>query len=232
MVDLRQSSFGVIVSGVVLFLLVAAQVCSGEVAVGDGGPEGQAVAGTQDKGQGGADETCDPKVPAAGKAAIIIAAFEAFKSHPLGWLGFILWLTVWSTCALPVTPIEVCAGFVFGPVWGTVGSLIAKTAGCMMAMVIGRSVGRAQGWKMPEQLEKYMSFLLRNPLQAMCVIRVAPIPQGIKNYGLSLVPFPGGKYPVKEYFWACVLVGAPFSIAWCLTGAGASSLLEIAARYT
>jgi hypothetical protein len=31
----------------------------------------------------------------------------------------------------------------------------------------------------------------------MVAIRVAPIPLGIKNYGLSLVQFPNNKYPVR-----------------------------------
>jgi uncharacterized membrane protein YdjX (TVP38/TMEM64 family) len=76
-------------------------------------------------------------------------------------------LAAWTTCALPVTPLEVCAGFVFGPIWGTMGSLFAKTMGCCCALIIGRLIGRTQGWKMPQALEKYLSFLLKNPLQVI-----------------------------------------------------------------
>jgi hypothetical protein len=118
----------------------------------------------------GAAATCNKteevsERPNAGKAALIIAAFEAFRDHPLGLLGFVLWLTVWTTFALPVTPLEVCAGFVFGPIWGTFGSLLAKTLGCVCAMFIGRFLGTSRGWKVPQALEKYMSFLLSHPLQ-------------------------------------------------------------------
>ncbi len=67
--------------------------------------------------------------------------------------------------------------------------------------------------------------------QAMCVIRVAPIPLGVKNYGLSLVSFPNDKYPFVKYFWSCFLVGLPFSIMWGMTGHGASSLVEIVSKY-
>lgn len=35
-------------------------------------------------------------------------------------------------------------------------------------------------------------------MQAMCAIRVAPIPLGVKNYGLSLVSFPGA-FPTKVF---------------------------------
>ncbi|KAJ1468937.1 hypothetical protein T484DRAFT_1853648, partial [Baffinella frigidus] len=61
------------------------------------------------------------------KAALLIAAFDAFKAHPLGLFGFVVMLSIWTTLALPVTPLEVCAGCVFGPVWGTIGSLTGKT---------------------------------------------------------------------------------------------------------
>jgi hypothetical protein len=67
--------------------------------------------------------------------------------------------------------------------------------------------------------------------QAMCVIRVAPIPLGVKNYGLSLVHFPNDNYPFVKYFWSCFLVGLPFSVMWGMTGHGASSLVEIVSRY-
>lgn len=142
------------------------------------------------------------------KAALLIAAFDAFKSHPMGlvgascsprsqpasglqgfiaalqsrqgaavhrraarrltqltehrqrcsWLvtgphsrrpraGFVCALSVWTMLALPVTPLEVCAGCVFGPVWGTLGSLCGKTVGCMLALTVGRVLGKAQGWQ-------------------------------------------------------------------------------------
>jgi len=149
------------------------------------------------------------------KAALLIAAFDAFKSHPMGlvgascsprsqpasglqgfiaalqsrqgaavhrraarrltqltehrqrcsWLvtgphsrrpraGFVCALSVWTMLALPVTPLEVCAGCVFGPVWGTLGSLCGKTVGCMLALTVGRVLGKAQGWQVraPPQL--------------------------------------------------------------------------------
>lgn len=165
------------------------------------------------------------------KAALLIAAFDAFKSHPMGLVGFVCALSVWTMLALPVTPLEVCAGCVFGPVWGTLGSLCGKTVGCMLALTVGRVLGKAQGWQVPPAIDRYIGMLKKRPLETMVAIRVAPIPLGIKNYGLSLVQFPNNKYPVLQYFWACLIVGAPFSVMWGLTGHGASSLVEVVAKY-
>lgn len=154
---------------VVLGLLVGS--AAGEVATGSS-PSAAVVKtapGVASDG-GGEDASCNTTEerqaqPNVGKAALLIAAFEALKEHPLGWFGFIFLLTGWTTCALPVTPLEVCAGFVFGPVWGTLGSLLAKTMGCVCAMFIGRFLGASRGWKVPKALDKYISFLLTNPLQ-------------------------------------------------------------------
>mmetsp|Transcript_24350 Transcript_24350/g.58001 ORF Transcript_24350/g.58001 Transcript_24350/m.58001 type:complete len:203 (+) Transcript_24350:79-687(+) len=169
--------------------------------------------------------------PGISKAAFLILVFEAFRAHPAGYVGFLFFLTFWTTLAMPVTPLEICAGCVFGPYWGTAGSLFAKTMGCTCALFVGRYMGESQGWKMPQAMEQYLGLLKTRPFQAMCAVRVAPIPQGVKNYGLSLVRFPNGKYPVKEYIWACFIVGAPYSVMWGLTGHGASSLVDVVSKY-
>ncbi|EKX52447.1 hypothetical protein GUITHDRAFT_150556 [Guillardia theta CCMP2712] len=158
------------------------------------------------------------------KTQLLVAIFNYFESHPLGYVGFIVFLTCWTTLAFPVTPLEVCGGCVFGPIWGTLGSLVGKTAGCICALSIGRIFGK--NWSMPSVLEQYLGVLKKKPFQTMCAIRVAPIPLGVKNYGLSLVRFPGDKYPVGAYFWSCFLVGLPFSIVWGTTGAGFSSVVD------
>ena len=101
----------------------------------------------------------------SGRAILLLGIFEYIKEHPFGYLAFLVFLTVWTTLALPVTPIEVCAGFVFGPIWGTLGSVTGKTLGCLAALTIGRIVGKSQGWRMPSVLDKYLSVLRTNTLQ-------------------------------------------------------------------
>ncbi len=110
-------------------------------------------------------ESAEGSQPDVSKAALVILVFEAFRSHPLGYVGFLVFLTMWTTLALPVTPIEVCAGCVFGPVWGTLGSLTGKTLGCVVALFIGRFMGKSQGWKMPSALDKYLGLLKNRPFE-------------------------------------------------------------------
>ena len=104
---------------------------------------------------------------ASSKALIIVNTFEYLKEHPYGYLGFLGFLTIWTICALPVTPIEVCAGYVFGPIWGTLGSLTGKTLGCLGALGIGRVLGKSRGWKVPAVLDQYLNALRERPLRVI-----------------------------------------------------------------
>eukprot|EP00961_Rhodomonas_salina_P088098 1184740-Rhodomonas_salina.3 len=65
----------------------------------------------------------------------------------------------------------------------------------------------------------------------MCLIRLSPLPLGVKNYGLSLVHFPNDQYPFAEYAWAAFVSSMPHSIVWSLTGRGASSLADVIKKY-
>jgi hypothetical protein len=115
-------------------------------------------------GQCDGNSTC-----ASSKAIIIISIFEFLKEHPWGYVGFLFFLTVWTVLALPVTPIEVCAGYVFGPIWGTLGSLFGKTLGCLGALSIGRLLGKSRGWRVPAILDQYLHALRTKPLRVSIV---------------------------------------------------------------
>ena len=158
----------------------------------------------------------------------LLHVFGVIENHRFGYAGFILFLTFWTTIAAPVTPVEIGGGCVFGPVWGTLGSLIGKTMGCMMAVVIGRLFGKK--WTMPELLEPYLEQIRKRPFWVMSAIRIAPIPLGVKNYGMSLVKFPKDKYPYMSYFLSTLAIGAPFSVMWGNIGAGFKSVAEALSR--
>ncbi len=99
------------------------------------------------------------------KAVFIVSIFEYLKEHPWGYVGFLVFLTFWTMLALPVTPLEVCAGYVFGPIWGTIGSLFGKTLGCLGALSIGRILGKSRGWRVPAVLDQYLHALRTRPLR-------------------------------------------------------------------
>ena len=52
------------------------------------------------------------------------------------------------------------------------------------------------------------------------MIRMAPLPLGLKNYGLALVP----SIDFKLFTLASLIVNVPFSVMWCLLGSQAKNL--------
>lgn len=57
-------------------------------------------------------------------------------------------------------------------------------------------------------------------LLSLILIRIAPIPLGLKNYGLALVP----SIDFNLFTVASAIVNVPFSIMWCLLGSQAKNL--------
>eukprot|EP00415_Alexandrium_ostenfeldii_P004431 UN4431 len=55
----------------------------------------------------------------------------------------------------------------------------------------------------------------------MVSVRLAPLPLGVKNYGLALC-----EVDAAPYMLAGLLVNAPFSVLWALTGSSCHSIGE------
>jgi len=64
--------------------------------------------------------------------------------------------------------------------------------------------------------------MMRGPwwLLSLILIRIAPIPLGLKNYGLALAP----SIDFTLFTVASAIVNVPFSIMWCLLGSQAKNL--------
>mmetsp|Transcript_32645 Transcript_32645/g.76896 ORF Transcript_32645/g.76896 Transcript_32645/m.76896 type:complete len:221 (-) Transcript_32645:127-789(-) len=172
------------------------------------------------------------EVHGSGKAATLLLVFETLSSHPLGFPGFIFLLMLFTVAGLPLTPLQVSAGAIFGAIWGSIGNQVGKTLGCVICLCIGRYFKTVRGWKMPEWLDKYLLPLKTRPFETMCLIRLSPLPLGVKNYGLSLVHFPDDHFPVVAYTCAAFLSSLPHSIICGIAGRGASSLADVVKQYT
>ena len=112
----------------------------------------------------------------------------------LGLLAYSSFLCVWTTLALPTTPLEIIAGFNFSLAGSTIAGLMGKTCGSVLAFVIGRSLlgpcRRMFRWlrgqpAAPKEEEvpsglgaKLEAALRKRPLQTIGMIRVAPLPGG------------------------------------------------------
>jgi uncharacterized membrane protein YdjX (TVP38/TMEM64 family) len=147
----------------------------------------------------------------------------------LGFIYYSIGYFIYAMCALPVTPIEVIAGFLFGAKLGSLLVLSVKMVQCQTCFFIGRYLMLEQvtGWieaMKPTNavLRTLDDSLTGNPLIAALTFRLAPVPLAVKNYGLA--PFP--QCTPMIFFLAALLVNIPFTIMWCVAGASSGSLME------
>ena len=84
----------------------------------------------------------------------------------------------------------------YGLPLGLLASVFGKTAGSALAFLGCKAVGKRRGWRVPARLTQQLSKLDEggHPLMSLILIRLAPIPLGMKNYGLALVPSCGFGY--------------------------------------
>jgi len=167
--------------------------------------------------------------PAANKSPILAGIKQALEVvEKAGNFGFILLLCFFFcvVClSLPTTPIELSAGFMYGPVWGCIAGVTGKTVGCFIAYLIAKFLGKRMGWTVTgfcgDKLDKYMGPLKTDPFKTMTGIRIAPLPLGLKNYGLALC-----EVPAIPYVLASIVVNVPFSMMWATLGASCTSLQD------
>eukprot|EP00747_Dinoflagellata_sp_TGD_P179999 gnl/TRDRNA2_/TRDRNA2_31728_c0_seq1.p1 gnl/TRDRNA2_/TRDRNA2_31728_c0~~gnl/TRDRNA2_/TRDRNA2_31728_c0_seq1.p1 ORF type:complete len:246 (+),score=35.92 gnl/TRDRNA2_/TRDRNA2_31728_c0_seq1:55-792(+) len=159
---------------------------------------------------------------ATGLKKYIFMVFEFLQTS--GWPGILVlhvFFMVWVLLTLPSTPIELSIGFLYGPIWGSIYGSTCKTGGSTVAFLLGRALGRRYGWKVPEALDSKLGALREAPVLTMIGIRIAPLPLGVKNYGLALTDV-----GCLQYCIAALVVNTPFSIMWCSAGAACTSLSE------
>lgn len=141
-----------------------------------------------------------------------------------GWAGYCVLLvafSLWVACSLPTTPIEVACGFLYGLSAGTFCGLFCKTLGSVIAFLLVRALKDSRGWDVPDALASQLEPLRAAPTLTMIGIRIAPLPLGVKNYGLALCDV-----PLVPYIVAALLVNAPFSFLWATAGSSATSLKD------
>eukprot|EP01052_Picozoa_sp_SAG31_P004547 SAG31_NODE_189_length_20842_cov_12.518151_15_plen_258_part_00 len=137
------------------------------------------------------------------------------------YAGFLAFFVLWVLLTLPTTPLEIVAAYVYGFPLGAATGAIGKTVGSTAGFLLGRVAGQRLGWEMPSALKEYWKTFDKAPLTCLLAIRAAPLPLGMKNYGLSITPC-----PLWLFFVATGMVNIPFSIMWAATGSQAGNIVD------
>lgn len=155
----------------------------------------------------------------------------------LGVGYYCAFLTLWTMCCLPTTPLEIAAGFTFSPARSIVASVIGKSAGSVLTFALARvfasrfvsaaGAGATRGGRLGRVRElawHLESAVIARPIQTLAMVRASPMPIALKNYGLALLP--AHVVHAQTFALITLVVNVPYSIAWSLTGSSASSLQE------
>jgi uncharacterized membrane protein YdjX (TVP38/TMEM64 family) len=127
---------------------------------------------------------------------------------PWGPLAFIGIYVIAPVLFLPGAPLTIAAGVLFGPVWGTVYTIIGATAGAAAAFLVARYLGR-------EWVERRTSGVLARVKAGVesegwkfvAFTRLVPVfPFNVLNYAFGLTNIGLVPYVVASFF--CMLPGA------------------------
>lgn len=125
---------------------------------------------------------------------------------------------------VPALPLTILAGLVFGPLWGTVYTSIASTAGACLSFLLARYAARTTvaRWMEPyPALGRIDRAVARHGARIVMITRLVPIfPFNLQNYAYGLTSIGFGAYALTS--WLCMLPATvAFTTAAGAVGAGA-----------
>jgi uncharacterized membrane protein YdjX (TVP38/TMEM64 family) len=102
------------------------------------------------------------------------------------WCGPLVFIAVAALCPLiffPAALLGVAGGFLFGPVWGLVYTLLGCNLSATVSYTIGRSCGQSlhAAPRLRTLIERYSGWLRRNDFVAILTLRLAFLPYDLVN---------------------------------------------------
>jgi uncharacterized membrane protein YdjX (TVP38/TMEM64 family) len=147
---------------------------------------------------------------------------------PLGPILFIGAYVVATVFLIPASVLTVAAGFLFGPILGSVVVSIAATLGATAAFLVGRYLARpavAQRAAEDSRFAAVDKAIAAQGAKIVLLLRLSPLlPFSLLNYALSLTSIPLGSYIGAS--WAGMLPG---TIAYVALGGAGKAAAETAA---
>lgn len=128
---------------------------------------------------------------------------------------------------IPVWPLTILAGFLFGPVMGTVTASVGGVTGAAAAFALGRGVAHERVQRQLACSGRFQAIddaVRREGLKIVLLIRLSPIfPYVFTNYAFSLT-----KIRFRDFFLASWIGMLPGTILYVYLGTSAESIAQIA----
>ena len=151
------------------------------------------------------------------RSHLTVGQIQAFVAGLGAWgpVVFMLLYAVGPTFLVPGLPFDLAAGILFGPVWGSVYSLVGATAGATIAFLGERTVGRE--WteeKLSGPLKKLKEGVDKGGWEFVAFVRLVPvIPFNLLNYALGLT-----RIGLVPYVLASFAFKAPATVVYVYAG--------------
>jgi len=150
---------------------------------------------------------------------------------PLGPAYFIGAVVLACALLLPVTPLMVSAGYLFGFPLGVAVTLASVCASAAVNFLLARSLLREQARKLVEQDERLAMVgraVEREGLRVICLLRLSPLlPFAASSYALGLTGV-----ALADYLLATALGYAPWTVAFVLSSSLARDFFDASSWYT
>jgi uncharacterized membrane protein YdjX (TVP38/TMEM64 family) len=140
--------------------------------------------------------------------AFIFQSHLAMMMHWVQGVGFVaplLFVALYCVSSLlfvPTAPFVLAGGALFGPVWGTLLSLLSATVGAVSAFLISRHKGT--DWLSSRRVSRIHHAIEQTKYQgwkSVAMFRLTPAPFSMVNYGFGLTHITLRHYVLATFFF-------------------------------
>lgn len=132
-----------------------------------------------------------------------------------GPIAYMVFYVVRPLILFPAGLLTAIGGAVFGPLFGTIYTVIGATGCALWEFLVARYVGR--DWikkKIGHHIQKIDTHMDKHGIKTLLLIRLIPnLPYDVQNYGLGLTKIGFGSYTVGTFFGIM-----PGTFAFCYLG--------------
>jgi len=146
------------------------------------------------------------------------------SAGPVGLLVYGVAFFLWE-CTLGITtPVETAAGIAFGSTKAILATGTAKFLGAITSFLIGRYYlhDKVEPFvREQELLQLVQASMQETPFRVALLLRFAPLPEFVKNYGIAVLPL-----PLRTFALTTFLHGIPFTCLWSSLGGETARVMK------
>ncbi|MEM7801444.1 MAG: TVP38/TMEM64 family protein [Chloroflexota bacterium] len=148
---------------------------------------------------------------------------EFERESEAGSYAYVLFYVVQPIVFFPSSLLTIAAGYLFGPVWGTILAIVGSNGSSVLAWYVGRFLGTTviqdgrdvlKDSRFRPMLSRYRNRLQSNGFEAVLMMRLIYMPYDFVSY------FSGfARIPLRDFVLATALGAIPGTISFALFGA-------------